>query len=111
MKINALKNEKVWFHMKGNTIYIQGEIDGLNPESYLNDFFNQVAKDFPGELIIDLTELSYLNSRAISSFIAFLSKRKPENRIYFKINEKFGWQKRSIEILASLDPQHITILS
>ena len=111
MKNNSLKNEKVWFRMKGNTMYMQGEIDGLNPESYLNRFFDQVAEDFPTELIIDLTELSYLNSRAISSFISFLSKRKPNSKIYFKINEKFGWQKRSIEILASLDPKHIHILT
>lgn len=92
----------------GNCVTIQGEIDQDQP-NYLKDFFDKVNIQMGHTLIIDFTNLNFLNSIAIKHLIDFLASKKKMSKIIFKINKEKYWQKDCTELFTKLDEERITI--
>ena len=92
-----------------DTVTFRGEIDQLNPTSFLKPFFEKV-KDQMGDYVnIDIKNLTYLNSSGIRALIHFLLERQPETKIIFIIDKDSFWQHNSLEVIREIDLVHITI--
>ncbi len=94
---------------KGDTIYLKGEIDDVDPGIILTPFFDR-AKDEMDEIIrIDFTGLEFLNSSGIKCIVSFVMDKKPGSRITFVTDRGKTWQKTSLEVIQSLDEENISI--
>lgn len=94
---------------KGNTIYMKGEIDDVDPGVFLTPFFD-LAKDQMDDIIrIDFTGLEFLNSSGIKCIVSFVMDKKPGSKIIFVTDPGKTWQKTSLEVIQSLDEDNISI--
>ena len=78
--------------------------------SALEQFFEQIDKALSDgqECVVDLTELSYLNSRGLRTFVNYILK---STHIFtLRINNGASWQKQSLPMLKFLRPERITIV-
>ena len=94
---------------KGDTIYLKGEIDDVDPGVILTPFFD-LAKDQMDDIIrIDFTGLEFLNSSGIKCIVSFVMDKKPGSKITFITDQGKTWQKTSLEVIQSLDEDNISI--
>jgi anti-anti-sigma factor len=93
-----------------NTIILEGDIDHNDTEDFISPFFKKVASYKHAELIIDITNLDYLNSTGVKCLIEFLKVVVLHSRIIIKTDQKKSWQNRSIYAIQSIDEKHISII-
>ncbi|HEX7501278.1 MAG TPA: hypothetical protein VF524_13395 [Polyangia bacterium] len=109
---------KISLRVDGDTVFIAGEIDQLSPRDFLAGFFeivhNMALGESIGEVKVNVTELSFLNSSGIKEFLSWILRR---NRISadkkYKINFLFdptvAWQPITLPRLRDLDADSILL--
>ena len=93
----------------GDTLYLKGEIDDLDPGSFLTGFFEAAKQQMDTVVKIDFTGLEFLNSSGIKCIVTFVMDKKPDSKIIFITDNSKTWQKTSLEVIQSLDEDHILI--
>ena len=92
-----------------DTVFLSGEIDQLNPASFLKPFFKKIEDQMDDHIILDIRNLIYLNSSGIRCIITFLIARQPETTVVFLRNKDVLWQHNSLEIIKEIDSPKISI--
>ncbi len=93
----------------GDTLFLQGEIDDLEPGLFLTGFFEQAKADMDQIIKIDFTQLEFLNSSGIKCIVTFVMDKNPDAKIVFITDISKTWQKTSLEVIQSLDEDNIMI--
>ena len=103
---------RISLRVDGDTVFIAGEIDQLSPRDFLAGFFEIVHSmalgECLGEVKVNVTELSFLNSSGIKEFLSWILRRNriPTDKKY-KINFLFDptvpWQPITLPRLRDLD--------
>jgi hypothetical protein len=98
----------VQFDPTSSTIRFQGELSLGGPADYkpIAQLLDDSIVDEPPELILDLTELTFLNSSGISmlsKFVISLRKKKTIGATVLGSN-KIAWQGKSLKNLQRLLP-------
>lgn len=93
----------------GDTLYLKGEIDDLDPGQFLTDFFETAKEQMDHLVKIDFTELEFLNSSGIKCIVTFVMDKNPDSKIVFITDNTKTWQKTSLEVIQSLDEENILI--
>ncbi|MBN1697989.1 MAG: hypothetical protein JW881_10785 [Spirochaetales bacterium] len=94
---------------RDNTIVLEGDIDHDNPDSFLKPFFKEVSSRFHDLLILDITNLEFLNSSGIKCMLDFLKTRAPESKVIIKTDRSKTWQRNSMSVVQSLDEHNIAL--
>jgi hypothetical protein len=94
---------------KGETIYLKGEIDDVDPGVFLTPFFDLAKDQMDSVIRIDFTGLEFLNSSGIKCIVSFVMDKKPGANIIFVTDRDKTWQKTSLEVIQSLDEDNISI--
>ncbi|MCG8632565.1 MAG: hypothetical protein MI863_01995 [Desulfobacterales bacterium] len=102
-------NDKSVISGRGDTLFLRGEIDSVDPGIFLTPFF-RAAREQMGETVkIDFTELEFLNSSGIKHIVSFVMDKKPGASIIFITDTTKTWQRTSLEVIQSLDEDSISI--
>ena len=109
MKIDPIVNSNVRLKANGNTIRLCGQIDQVNPGEFLDPFFEKVLKEMGDNLVIDFSELDFMNSNGIKSIVTFIMSRKKGTKVNLQVDPGRIWQKTSLKVVASLDPELISV--
>jgi len=94
---------------KGDTIYLKGEIDDVDPGVFLTPFFDLAKAQMDDVIRMDFTSLEFLNSSGIKCIVSFVMDKKPGSKIIFVTDRNKTWQKTSLEVIQSLDEDNISI--
>lgn len=109
MKFEEIKNKKASVIVQDNTVYFNGEFDLLDNQNFLDPLLKRIVEEMEKEIVFDLTDTTFMNSRVINSFVSFFLNRKSGTKVVLKVNKLTPWQKTSVKILAKLDPANIII--
>lgn len=118
LDIQPFVDEDVSIEVVENRIIISGNIEYTDPTINLDPYFNKIhesaLKNKTEQLIIDLTNLNYINSSGITIFVKWIInlQQLPDNEKYsmqFICNPDQKWQKQSITMLAKTAPKIISI--
>ena len=95
--------------LQENLLQFSGKIERFD-YSALEHFLEQVEEALPDhDCFVDLTELSYLNSRGLRTFVNYILKSN--HAFTLRINNSAMWQKQSFPMLKFLRPERITIVA
>ncbi|HOJ63926.1 MAG TPA: hypothetical protein PLE45_05845 [Spirochaetota bacterium] len=118
LDIEDLKNERFEIKLEDKEKHIfkfYGMIDIKDSFGVLDPYFhqihNEVVKNNIKEIKLDFTELQFLNSSGIKSFINLISliKSLPQEKQYIinaELNKSYSWQQDCFKVLSVLG-QHI----
>lgn len=107
----------VKMEVAGTTLNITGNIISPNPghfmEPFLADFHKKVITAGYKSIVLDVTQLTFLNSagiRALVDWILLLEELQPEKQYSIKIlySSKHLWQESSMSTLVYLNPNLIS---
>ncbi len=93
----------------GDTLFLKGEIDDVDPGLFLTDFFRQARDQMDETIRIDFTGLNFLNSSGIKCIVTFVMEKSPDTKIVFVTDSSKTWQRTSLEVIQSLDEDNIAI--
>ena len=109
---------KVSLRVDGETVFVAGEIDQLSPRDFMAGFLeivhNMALGEELGEVKVDITQLTFLNSSGIKEFLSWILRRNriaPEKkyRINFLFDPTVSWQPITLPRLRDLDPEGILL--
>lgn len=112
--IDQVSFEDVKLSMENNIVFLAGNIIQMNPEKYMNKFFQQVHSFILSTKLknidVNITNLKFLNSAGIKVIIDWIIRvtELPEIQKYtitFLCNPNSFWQETSISTLAIIDSQ------
>jgi anti-anti-sigma factor len=111
MKFNIPKQtfDRATISVTGNTIVLEGDIDHNNPEIFLRPFFKKAANQLRESLVLDITNLEFLNSSGIKCMLDFLKSRAPDSKVIIKTDKRKTWQRNSMSVVKSLDEKNISL--
>jgi hypothetical protein len=99
-------------------LVLAGTIASRDPNptigAYLRKVHEQLLQDKPSKFIVDITELTFVNSSAVRLFIDWAmwigqSGKTPPYRLQFRIARSITWQQTNFTALQSLAPAVIEI--
>jgi len=90
-------------------VVLKGDIDQNKPEVFLEPFFRTIREQMGDALTLDLKNLNFFNSSAISCLVDFLMYRQPNTKITILIDKSRFWQKMLIEVVQSIDEENIQV--
>jgi hypothetical protein len=97
---------RVW--SQGNTIYFEGTMRLSGTEAYapINALMDEVLAENPSSVVLDLTELEFLNSSGINLLAKFTIavRKQPGVSISVKGAQRIPWQGKSLPNLRKLHP-------
>ncbi|MBN2443375.1 MAG: hypothetical protein JXJ04_18585 [Spirochaetales bacterium] len=103
MKVMKIKQKDIEVSADDHIIVMKGEVNQEKPELFLTPFFKKVIAEMDRDIILDLTQLEFLNSSGIKPIIGFLIMRDPGYRVKIKTSPTTTWQRTSLKVLAELD--------
>lgn len=93
-------NFKIWYNKDLFTIFFEGSIRLWDPSEYteIKKFMLNIHDLGIEQLILDLTDLEFLNSSGISMFCKFVFEVKKENKtsLIFVGRNEIMWQQKSL---------------
>jgi len=92
---------------KNNTVICSGTYRLTGSEyAAITDILNTVADDTPEFLIINLTELKFLNSSGINTLCKFIMRLRKNNVMQVRVigNNEYAWQQKSLSNFKKLLP-------
>lgn len=97
-------------HLKGTADY--SAIDAL--DTLLTRTHAEARKHTPGEVVVDLRDLEFMNSSCFKSFVSWITsiqELEPDQqyKVRFVSNPKMHWQKRSLHSLRCFAVELITV--
>lgn len=105
MEVKA-NDYRVW--SEGATIYYQGAMRLSGSEAYapILELMDNVLAAKPQTIVLDLTELGFLNSTGINLLAKFTSEvsKQPEIGLAVKGSTRIPWQSKSLPNLKRLHP-------
>lgn len=105
------------FEVVNDVLYIRGVIDALAPGEFMTPFFDKlhqaVVSGGTTKLVVDIRDLTYLNSSAIREIVSWIIKQKSLSKdkmysIHFVCNPEHLWQDSSISTLMYLNQGFIS---
>lgn len=120
MKLNEIESVKgngLELKIEGQNLKINGNIELEDPSELLSPFFNSlhntILEEKLNKIVVDIKELSYLNSSGIRELVGWIMKldELPDEKkysIHFLCCYKNHWQETSISTLEFLNPNYIT---
>ena len=114
MNIQKIKKDNTIMFAKNRTIFLTGKIEQLNPNEFLDPFFEMVISKMGDSvinegLILDVRQLNFMNSSGLRAILSFIMKRKGNIKLSIKIDNSKTWQRTSLKIAAKLDPAVVII--
>ena len=118
LNIEPFLDEDVTIEVDKTMVVINGTIEYTDPTESLEPYFNRIhanaLKNQIKQVIIDLTNLNYINSSGITIFVKWIINLQhlPDDKKYtlkFICNPDHKWQKQSISMLAKTAPTIISI--
>jgi len=99
------------------TVALRGKITARDPGRDLGPFFRGIhdaaKSDGLSELLVDVRELSFVNSSSIRLFVDWATWLKNENRptyvLRFRTDRKVTWQRTSFVALTALAKEVVTV--
>lgn len=93
-------------------LLLEGTMATQNPAADLGTFFQAlhqaVVRDRLGEIVVDVTKLTFVNSSAIRLFVDWTTWIRKEEasryRLHFVTNPALTWQKTTFPVLKNLAP-------
>lgn len=113
LTMGTLREEDLTITTANNIIFFTGAISQPNPGSFLDPFFkklhNAIIENHLSNIVIDCTQLTFLNSSGIRSFVAWflLLNALPENKKYnidILYTKEIYWQEDCFTVLTMLNP-------
>lgn len=118
LNVNSVNESGVELSTSGDSIIAKGNVDCADPGRFLNPFLKQVHEQAVaggiGEVKVDIKDLEFLNSSAISEFTDWILELEnlPDGQKYkitFLCNTgKHAWQESSIKTMTYLNPDLVT---
>ena len=102
-------NDRAIISGTGDTLFLKGEIDHVDPGVFLRQFFETAKAQMDQSIRIDVSNLEFLNSSGIKCIVAFVMDKKPGSKIIFITDNGKTWQQTSLEVIQSLDEDNISI--
>lgn len=104
------KYDNVTIYAQDDCVYLKGEIDQQAPAKFLDGFFDKVLAADSTQILIDVTDLDYINSSGIGCMLVFMMKLKAKAKITIKIDVSKNWQRKSFQYMQSVDPAQISLV-
>lgn len=94
-----------------NEVRFSGEISTLNPSSRLTPFLERAFDSMRGrkEIILDLSELDFLNSSGIAAIMSAVHRMRPSDKVRIKTDPSRMWQRSAARIIGCLDRENIVV--
>ncbi len=97
---------KVW--AEGNVVFFEGtmRLSGTDAYAPINELLVKTLTENPGSIIIDLTNLEFLNSSGINLLAKFVINVRKEAGVAIKVkgSQRIPWQGKSLPNLKKLHP-------
>jgi hypothetical protein len=109
----TLREDQITITAENNVIAFIGSIASTNPGSYLDPFFkklhNAIVSDHLPAVTLDCTQLEFLNSSGIRSFVSWFLwlNALPQNKKYnidILYSREQTWQEDCFTALTMLNP-------
>lgn len=102
------ENYNVWYDNGNSAVNFSGtlRLTGMKDYAPILDLLNNIAEKQPGQIILNLQQLEFLNSSGISmlsKFIIGMRKRKSSQMIILA-SQDIPWQGKSLKNLQRLLP-------
>jgi len=95
---------KVW--AEGNVVFFEGtmRLSGTDAYAPINDLLVNTLAANPGSIVIDLTNLEFLNSSGINLLAKFVINVRKEPGVAIKVkgSQRIPWQGKSLPNLKKL---------
>ena len=76
---------------QGNTLFLKGEIDDVDPAGFLTPFFTTAKQQMDQVVQLDFRDLEFLNSSGIKCIVSFVMDKKPGASIVFITDSSKTW--------------------
>jgi hypothetical protein len=108
MKEIKADDYSVVYDVDGNTIAWMGtlRLNGMDEYRPIVDFLNEIAAAEPEQIILDMSELEFLNSSGINVLSRFVIniRQKKTIAMVVKGSKRIPWQGKSLKNLQRLMP-------
>lgn len=99
---------QVRYHPETQTVSFQGELqlNGMNEYAPIMTLLDEVVKQEPSVLTLDLRELEFLNSSGVNVLLSLVIKVRDKKTIQLVVegSENVSWQSRSLNNIRRLMP-------
>ena len=111
MSINIPKeiNFKSEISASRDTAYFSGEIDTVDSNKFLTPFFKKIINQMGESVTLDFSKLEFINSPGLKCIVSFILERNPSSIVTFIVDKTKNWQRKSLEVIQSLDEDKILI--
>lgn len=95
---------------EGNTLYLSGFLRLMSPYDYNEPFtlIKDSLEDKYTEIVVDITQLSFLNSSGITALAKLILLAKKNNIVFIlRGSAEKHWQKKSFDCLSKLYDQFL----
>jgi hypothetical protein len=98
----------------GTTVFISGCVNhpapGMFIEPFISEVHNSVLSNNIKEIVVDITDLRFLNSAGIRELVDWIMKlgnltEDKKYRIKFLCSSEYQWQESSMSTLVFLNPE------
>ncbi|AFY68443.1 hypothetical protein Pse7367_0126 [Thalassoporum mexicanum PCC 7367] len=108
MKEIKTDDYRVVYELDDNTIAWMGtlRLNGMEEYRPIIDFLNAIAADAPSQIVLDMTELEFLNSSGINVLSRFVINIRQQKTIAMVVkgSKRIPWQGKSLKNLQRLMP-------
>lgn len=114
LKVTHVKKGGIELKAEGTTIFISGCVNHPSPgtfiEPFISEVHNNVLKQKIKEVVVNITDLRFLNSAGIRELVDWVMKLNSLNddekySIKFLCSSEFLWQESSMSTLVYLNPE------